>query len=113
MPVYNHFYLVQPILGGSPFHSGPLATFGPGLPVQINFPNALASLPSQQGKPVPTPVSGKALIDIGASITAVDSSVIQSLGVQPVGVPQFKRPLDPRNRASIQFGLCCHHRSPR
>jgi len=55
-------------------------------------PQALEDLLSQQGKPVPKPIAGKALMDTGASITAVDDSIITSLGVQPVGVTTVHTP---------------------
>jgi hypothetical protein len=65
---------------------------GPQLDVEVHVPDALASLLTQQGKPVPKPVAGKVLIDTGASITAVDDSIIQSLGVQPVGIATVHTP---------------------
>jgi len=65
---------------------------GPQLDVEVHVPDALASILTQQGKPIPKPVAGKALIDTGASITAVDGSIIQSLGVQPVGVATVHTP---------------------
>jgi len=65
---------------------------GPLIAVEVHVPQPLATLLSQQGKPVPKPVPGSALIDTGASITAVDDSVITSLGVQPVGVTTVHTP---------------------
>ena len=35
---------------------------------------------------MPTPVPGLALIDTGATLSAVDATVVQQLGVQPVGL---------------------------
>lgn len=92
MPVYNHFYLVTPPPGSSPFHPGPLSIGGPKLAVEIHVPTALASQLAQQGGPVPSPITGYALIDTGASISAVDDAVIKNLGVSPVGVTQVLTP---------------------
>ena len=108
MPVYNHFYLIsRPTTSSqtSPFHAGPMLRFGPLLPVNIQLPTALATYLSQNGKTVPAPVSGQALIDTGASISAVDASVIQSLGVQPVGVVKVNTPSGSanQNQYPVQF----------
>jgi predicted aspartyl protease len=65
---------------------------GPRLNVEVHVPEPLSILLSQQGKPIPKPIPGEALIDTGASITAVDDSVITSLGVQPVGVTTVHTP---------------------
>jgi hypothetical protein len=65
---------------------------GPQLDVEVHVPDALAAILTQQGKPVPKPVAGNALIDSGASITAVDDSIIRSLGVQPVGIATVHTP---------------------
>lgn len=96
MPVYNHFYLVgappTPGTAISPFHAGPLASMGPQIAVDVHLPMALANQLSQQGKPVRGPVSGTALFDTGASISAVDGTVIQSLDVRPVGVTNVRTP---------------------
>ena len=59
---------------------------GPTVPVQIEVPPALANSFRNAGQPVPHPVNGAALIDTGATRSCVDDTVIQNLGVQPVGV---------------------------
>lgn len=85
MPVCSRFYLLQQT-SGQAIHPGPLMAEGPWLDVEVHVPKALEQLLIQQGSPVPAPARGKALIDTGASISAVDNSIITSLGVQPVGV---------------------------
>lgn len=82
MPVYNRTYWPGNQVG---YHHN-LRLFGPIIPVQIALPQALAQYLISTNSPVPTPVSGMALIDTGASITSVDNTVFQSLNVQPVGV---------------------------
>lgn len=87
MPLVSRFfYLVDPKTGKPQVHPVPLMVDGPQLDVEVEVPDALKTVLTQQGKPVPRPVTGKALIDTGASITAVEDSIIKSLGVQPVGV---------------------------
>jgi len=78
---------------------------GPRLDVEVHVPKPLATLLSQQGKPIPKPAPGLALIDTGASITAVDDSVITSLGVQPVGVTTVHTPSGSaqQNQYSVRF----------
>ena len=93
MPVYNQFYLLtNPATGATSFDPRGLSVDGPKIPVEIQIPNALAQSLGQQGMPVPTPVTGYALIDTGASVTAVDATIIQNLGVNPVGIAQVQTP---------------------
>ncbi len=83
MPVYNrHFWPdVDSSIGGP--HG--LVAYGPIMPVEVAVPGALAQYLTNTKQNVPAPVTGLALIDTGATITAVDESVFQALGVPPVG----------------------------
>jgi hypothetical protein len=85
MPVHNQFFWHQP--PGLPPQVGPqaLAVMGPVLQVEVCVPSDLEKLLSSQNQPIPQPVTGWALIDTGASRTAVEQSCIASLGVQPIG----------------------------
>ena len=106
MPIVNKIFFVEnPSTGQRQIHSGLLAAIGPRIDVEVHVPDALAYLLTQQGKPVPNPVTGEALIDTGASITAVDDSIIQSLGVQPVGITQVHTPSGsaPQNKYPVKF----------
>lgn len=88
MPIYNSGFQQQSATPGSsvaPFPRG-LQLAGPVLPVQVEVPTALANQLRQTGQMVPAPAPGLALIDTGASVSAVDVAVIQQLGVQPVGI---------------------------
>ncbi|TMA57640.1 MAG: hypothetical protein E6J80_06080 [Deltaproteobacteria bacterium] len=84
MPVYN-----------SPTAPGPqppalvLRLRGPILAVEISIPAALLRRLTQQGQPPPAPQSGLALIDTGASLSAVDDEVVRTLGIAPVGQTQI------------------------
>jgi len=73
---------------------------GPVLSVQIEVPTILANQLQQTGQPAPAPVSGFALIDTGASLSAVDATVIQQLGVQAVGVAAVGTAAGPQQQAT-------------
>lgn len=91
MPVHNHFTFQTarsspgptPLPQPSPVG---LQLSGPVVAVQVEIPAALASQLQQANQVPPNPVAGLALIDTGATISAVDAAVVQQLGVQPVGV---------------------------
>jgi len=94
MPVFNRYFLVpDPATPGTgTFGHDILFNGGPRLPVEIKVPNALASFLTQKGQQVPAPVSGEALVDTGASISCVDETVVQGLGINPVGIAQVGTP---------------------
>jgi predicted aspartyl protease len=52
----------------------------------------LAAVLQQSQSPIPPPHVGLALIDTGASITAVDERVLRTLGLSPTGVTQVATP---------------------
>lgn len=57
---------------------------GPLVAVQVEVPTLLAKFLADSGKPIPTPATGWALIDTGATSTAVNAKTADSLGVAPV-----------------------------
>lgn len=80
MPVYNFGHYLVPQGTGqapSPFPAG-LRMSGPVIPVQIEIPSALADRLQQSGQAIPAPVSGLALVDTGASVSAVDAGASNS-----------------------------------
>jgi len=57
--------------------------------VEIHLPDALVSQLQQEKKPVPPPITGIGLIDSGASISGIDETHAQKLGlisIEPVNV---------------------------
>ena len=66
--------------------AGALIQIGPVIQVLVGVPSPLAARLQAQNLPVPTPVSGVALIDTGATRSAVAETVAQTLGIQPSGV---------------------------
>jgi hypothetical protein len=94
MPIFNRYFLVPdpntPKSGT--FGHNVLFNAGPRLPVEVKVPNALANYLTHKGQPVPSPVSGEALVDTGASVSCVDETVMEKFGVNPVGIAQVGTP---------------------
>ena|ERR1700733_4083619 len=85
MPVFNQIFPQgQGILGPST-----LQQLGPVFEAEIAIPFALQQTLIASNKPVNPPVRGRALIDTGATLSAVDDSVMTKLGVPPVGLIQL------------------------
>jgi predicted aspartyl protease len=94
MPIYNRILFESDPSDPQKQKMGPssLSLFGPTIPVEIAIPDELARYYSARNIPIPPPVTGDALIDTGASITAVDLAVLQQLGIQPVGTANVYTP---------------------
>lgn len=86
MPIHNKFFLVKDNDGNTVIHPGLLQQQGPVLPIEIQVPTALEKHLKAQGKEVPKPVEGLALVDTGATSTCIDHKVLTDLGVKPVGI---------------------------
>jgi len=69
---------------GQPSPDG-LQAAGPLLPVAVAVHPILAQQLRGSGATPPAPVGGVGLIDTGASVSAVDSSVVSQLGIPPIG----------------------------
>lgn len=76
-PSAGTIHWVQP--GGALHHFGPVAR------VSIGVTEIVSEGIERSGGLVPSPVSGNALIDTGASFSALDENVVSALGLQPVG----------------------------
>jgi predicted aspartyl protease len=59
---------------------------GPVVQISITVEENIAKTLAQQGQPVPTPKTGWALIDTGASITCIDDAAAQELGLPVIDV---------------------------
>ncbi len=82
-----------------------LAQIGPVVPIQIEVPQALNKQLTAAGQPVPAPITGYALIDTGATMSAVDTSVIQKLGVNPVGLASVQTAGGPQQQSLYPIRL--------
>jgi hypothetical protein len=72
--------------------SASLQLDGPKIGIEISAATAVVESLSKSGSSVPAPQAGFALIDTGASITAVDEALIASLGIQPIGQMKLSTP---------------------
>jgi hypothetical protein len=72
---------------------------GPALQIQIDIPDDLATILAREGKPVPPPQTGTALIDTGASFTAVEEVSLKALGLAPSGVAPIWTPSGSKDHA--------------
>ncbi len=73
--------------------------------VEISIGPSLSLVQSLQSKglPVPAPVRAMALVDTGASGSVVNPSIVQSLGIQPVGVVGISTPSTTQSVSCRQF----------
>lgn len=94
MPIHNSIHLQQNSTNPSQPAFGPasLQAIGPTVQVELTIPEELARYFEREGIPIPGPVTGIALIDTGASITAVDRSIISKLQISPIGVTTVYTP---------------------
>ena len=91
MPTYNSFNFEiprDPQPGQQIPQPSPksLAVNGPIIQFQVEIPPVLAESLQRASTPIPNPVEGFALIDTGASITAIDGIVFTQLGINPNGI---------------------------
>jgi predicted aspartyl protease len=68
-----------------PPNPGALVQVGAVFPIEVHVPTRIAELKTKEGAPVPKGASGLALLDTGATLTGIDRSVPEALGVPPVG----------------------------
>ena len=66
MPVFNSQFFENNPSGGHKLSPTTLANLGPVLAVSVSIPQALADLYTRQQIPLPSPITGVALIDTGA-----------------------------------------------
>ena len=84
MPIVNRIF-PQVQAGQSGLGPLTLQQVGPAFDIEISIPSAMEQILKQGGQPIPQPAKGQALIDTGATFSAVDQAVMTSLGVPPVG----------------------------
>ena len=112
MPVFNSQFFEADPSGGHKLGPSILAHVGPVLAVSVSIPQALADLYTRQQIPLPTPVTGIALIDTGATKSCVHGPIMGQLGVNPIGVitgltaaGQVRQIFSPRTLRFRQQGL--------
>src|SRR5947209_20320275 len=86
MPIYNGHFVENDPAGGQRLSPTTLAALGPVLAVSVSIPQALAAFNTRQQIPLPSPITGIALIDSGATKSCVHAPIMSNLGVNPIGV---------------------------
>src|SRR5713226_7279540 len=86
MSIYNGIFSENDPSGGQRLSPALLAHLGPILQISVSIPQALAALYTNQQIPIPSPVTGLALIDTGATKSCVHAPIMSNLGVNPIGV---------------------------
>src|SRR5947209_10379299 len=86
MPIYNGHFVENDPAGGQRLSPTTLAALGPVLAVSVSIPQALAAFNTRQQIPLPSPITGLALIDTGATKSCVHAPIMSNLGVNPIGV---------------------------
>jgi hypothetical protein len=79
MPVFEFVFR-----GESPEFAGTLLQDGAIIPVEIGIPTVLESWLAEQSIPIPASHYGYALIDTGASISAIDERLLIQLEIAPI-----------------------------
>ena len=89
MPIFSRFWINQQTGTADPER---LRQHGPALQAEISIPSDLEDSLQRRGAQSPLPRTGLALIDTGASITAVDQQVLAGLGLTPTDLTQVATP---------------------
>jgi len=105
VPIYNHYYPDTSNLVNTPDSATRLALEGPTLPVSVGLAPTLISFLQARSLPVPNPISGRALVDTGASLCMVDQAVVQSLNIPPFGVQSIHTPSGTAQQATYPASL--------
>jgi len=74
---------------------------GPLLQVTVTIEQNMAQVLLEQGKPVPSPVAGRALLDTGASTTCVDEQAALQLGLPVVDVVSMASASHARHQCNV------------
>lgn len=85
-----------------------LTQVGPIAEVLVGPSQALAKALQVKGSAVPQPIRVTAMVDTGASSTVITPSVVQALGVQPVGVQQMSTPSTQQPVVVHQYDVSLH-----
>jgi predicted aspartyl protease len=78
-----------------------LIQLGPRIPVVIHVPDQFAAELTKQGKPVPPPISGFALIDTGAGSTCIDEEAAKTLGLPVINVVDMSSASHGSHKANV------------
>lgn len=68
-----------------PHLSGQVTLWGPLINVLVGVSGPRGAALTAAGQPIPAPVVARMVVDTGASLSAVDCTILQQLGLQPTG----------------------------
>lgn len=81
-----------------------LASTGPIVPVEVSMPQALQEFFNKNNIPIPPSQTGYALIDTGASVTAIEESVLTQMSILPIdSIPSSSTHVCGGNPGPAQF----------
>ena len=89
MPIFSRHWIDEDTRKADP---DMLMNRGPSLSVEISVHEEFAATLERDGIDIPQPQTGFALIDTGASISAIDLTVVGALGLIPVGIIPVSTP---------------------
>jgi predicted aspartyl protease len=69
-----------------------LQSIGPVVDVRVGVGTSVENALKKAGSPIPPMVSAKGMIDTGATSSVIQPSIVQSLGLQPVGIANISTP---------------------
>jgi hypothetical protein len=85
MPVFDFFHWNQQ-------QGDTLTDPGPLVQVVVSMPAAVEEFCTKNGYQIPAPIPGYALIDTGASATAVDEDILKQLSIVPIDLMATSTP---------------------
>ncbi|MBI5397599.1 MAG: aspartyl protease family protein [Verrucomicrobia bacterium] len=92
MPIFNVYPQGNPQVSATDL----LAVAGLLLGIEVTVPESVANALTLSAKPLPKPTVGTALVDTGATSCCIEETVVQSLGLQPVGQVNVSSPNGPK-----------------
>jgi len=91
-----------------------LVSIGAAVDVMVGVSEPLRDALAKAGKPIPTPINIRALIDTGASSSAISPSVVERLKLEPRGtVPIHTPSTADAPHETPQFDVCIIFTHPR
>ena len=83
-----------------------LANFGPRIQVEVSLHPAAQQALADAGQAIPASVNGAALIDTGATVTAIDHKAATTLGLRTVGRKPILTPAGQSDTDQFSFMIC-------
>jgi hypothetical protein len=105
MPVHTSISIGVSPKTGVALEPGILQAEGPVLQCAVMLDTRRAQAVARSGSAVPPPKSGKLLIDTGASMTSIERTILQELGIPSIGDCQVRTPSGGETQQIYPCGL--------